>query len=183
MEKFNDNYTPLKQYSTGQNLSTKKNGFRLKQNKKTAPVRTKREASNAYKEYKAKKDAHKKELTAKKMIAIIIGVLVISLQMYIIYRSSTADELNKEKNKVKLLIEEQKKENEQLNNNLQNQISLTKIEEIAKYKLGMQKLDTNKIIKLSLKSKDFIEAGSVHVVHNKEKNLFEKLWDKFMDMI
>ena len=104
------------------------------------------------------------------------------MPMYIIFKSAESDELFKKVNRLKGQIEEQRKENEQLALNLQNQASLIKIEQDAKYKLGMQKIEPTKIIKVQTNEKDYIETESVSTIKDKEESVIDKIFKFVMNL-
>ena len=87
------------------------------------------ERSRAYEEYIKKKKIKQRDTRTKFFLFIFLGILLISMPMYIIFKSAESDELFKKVNRLKGQIEEQRKENEQLALNLQNQASLIKIEQ------------------------------------------------------
>ena len=90
------------------------------------------ERSRAYEEYIKKKKIKQKDVRTKFFLFVFLGILLISMPMYIIFKSAESDELFTKVNRLKGQIEEQRKENEQLALNLQNQASLVKIEQDAK---------------------------------------------------
>ena len=118
------------------------NNFERKNNKKEKGMDRKnirmQERSRAYEEYIKIKKVKQRDVRTKFFLFLIFGILLISMPLYIIFKSAESDELFTSVNNLKLQIEEQRKENEQLALNLQNQASLVKIEQDAKYRLGMQ---------------------------------------------
>ena len=137
------------------------------------------ERSRAYEEYIKKKKIKQR---TKFFLFIFLGILLISMPMYIIFKSAESDELFKKVNRLKGQIEEQRKENEQLALNLQNQASLIKIEQDAKYKLGMQKIEPTKIIKVQTNEKDYIETESVSTIKDKEESVIDKIFKFVMNL-
>ena len=140
------------------------------------------ERSRAYEEYIKKKKIKQRDTRTKFFLFIFLGVLLISMPMYIIFKSAESDELFKKVNRLKGQIEEQRKENEQLALNLQNQASLIKIEQDAKYKLGMQKIEPTKIIKVQTNEKDYIETESVSTIKDKEESVIDKIFKFVMNL-
>ena len=135
------------------------------------------ERSRAYEEYIKKKKIKQRDTRTKFFLFIFLGILLISMPMYIIFKSAESDELFKKVNRLKGQIEEQRKENEQLALNLQNQASLIKIEQDAKYKLGMQKIEPTKIIKVQTNEKD-----SVSTIKDKEESVIDKIFKFVMNL-
>ena len=140
------------------------------------------ERSRAYEEYIKKKKIKQRDTRTKFFLFIFLGILLISMPMYIIFKSAESDELFKKVNSLKGQIEEQRKENEQLALNLQNQASLIKIEQDAKYKLGMQKIEPTKIIKVQTNEKDYIETESVSTIKDKEESVIDKIFKFVMNL-
>ena len=134
------------------------------------------ERSRAYEEYIKKKKIKQRDIRTKFFLFIFLGILLISMPMYIIFKSAESDELFKKVNRLKGQIEEQRKGNKQLALNLQNQASLIKIEQDAKYKLGMQKIEPTKIIKVQTNEKDYIETESVSNIKDKEESVIDKIF-------
>ena len=154
----------------------KKDDLKLKRNMKI------QERSRAYEEYIKKKKIKQRDTRTKFFLFIFLGILLISMPMYIIFKSAESDELFKKVNRLKGQIEEQRKENEQLALNLQNQASLIKIEQDAKYKLGMQKIEPTKIIKVQTNEKDYIETESVSTIKDKEESVIDKIFKFVMNL-
>ena len=140
------------------------------------------ERSRAYEEYIKKKKIKQRDTRTKFFLFIFLGILLISMPMYIIFKSAESDELFKKVNRLKGQIEEQRKENEQLALNLQNQASLIKIEQDAKYKLEMQKIEPTKIIKVQTNEKDYIETESVSTIKDKEESVIDKIFKFVMNL-
>ena len=140
------------------------------------------ERSRAYEEYIKKKKIKQKDVRTKFFLFVFLGILLISMPMYIIFKSAESDELFTKVNRLKGQIEEQIKENEQLALNLQNQASLVKIEQDAKYRLGMQKIEPTKIIKVQTNEKDYIETESVSIIRDKEESVIDKIFKFVMNL-
>lgn len=140
------------------------------------------ERSRAYEEYIKKKKIKQKDVRTKFFLFVFLGILLISMPMYIIFKSAESDELFTKVNRLKGQIEEQRKENEQLALNLQNQASLVKIEQDAKYRLGMQKIEPTKIIKVQTNEKDYIETESVSIIKDKEESVIDKIFKFVMNL-
>ena len=140
------------------------------------------ERSRAYEEYIKKKKIKQKDVRTKFFLFVFLGILLISMPMYIIFKSAESDELFTKVNRLKGQIEEQRKENEQLALNLQNQASLVKIEQDAKYRLGMQKIEPTRIIKVQTNEKDYIETENVSIIKDKEEAVFDKIFKFLMNL-
>ena len=140
------------------------------------------ERSRAYEEYIKIKKVKQRDVRTKFFLFLIFGILLISMPLYIIFKSAESDELFTSVNNLKLQIEEQRKENEQLALNLQNQASLVKIEQDAKYRLGMQKIEPTRIIKVQTNEKDYIETENVSIIKDKEEAVFDKIFKFLMNL-
>ena len=162
------------------------NNFERKNNKKEKGMDRKnirmQERSRAYEEYIKIKKVKQRDVRTKFFLFLIFGILLISMPLYIIFKSAESDELFTSVNKLKLQIEEQRKENEQLALNLQNQASLVKIEQDAKYRLGMQKIEPTRIIKVQTNEKDYIETENVSIIKDKEEAVFDKIFKFLMNL-
>jgi len=140
------------------------------------------ERSRAYEEYIKIKKVKQRDVRTKFFLFLIFGILLISMPLYIIFKSAESDELFTSVNNLKSQIEEQRKENEQLALNLQNQASLVKIEQDAKYRLGMQKIEPTRIIKVQTNEKDYIETENVSIIRDKEETVFDKIFKFLMNL-
>ena len=140
------------------------------------------ERSRAYEEYIKIKKVKQRDVRTKFFLFLIFGILLISMPLYIIFKSAESDELFTSVNNLKSQIEEQRKENEQLALNLQNQASLVKIEQDAKYRLGMQKIEPTRIIKVQTNEKDYIETENVSIIRDKEETIFDKIFKFLMNL-
>ena len=184
---------PKKYYPeyTSNNKKKKNNNVGVKKNKYSQNMNTNNKNSKALKgkvtNYKhnelleSKKKARKEKRNTKIYWAFLF-FLIITLAILIVYRNSYADEKFMQLNKKTKQIEEMKKENEQLKLSLQNSMSLNKIEEKAK-NIGMQKLDSSKIVKISLPKKDFIEPSEKVTISNKKENIITKIYKSLMRII
>ena len=162
------------------------NNFERKNNKKEKGMDRKnirmQERSRAYEEYIKIKKVKQRDVRTKFFLFLIFGILLISMPLYIIFKSAESDELFTSVNNLKLQIEEQRKENEQLALNLQNQASLVKIEQDAKYRLGMQKIEPTRIIKVQTNEKDYIETENISIIKDKEEGVFDKIFKFLMNL-
>ena len=162
------------------------NNFERKNNKKEKGMDRKnirmQERSRAYEEYIKIKKVKQRDVRTKFFLFLIFGILLISMPLYIIFKSAESDELFTSVNNLKLQIEEQRKENEQLALNLQNQASLVKIEQDAKYRLGMQKIEPTRIIKVQTNEKDYIETENVSIIRDKEESVIDKIFKFVMNL-
>ena len=116
----------------------------------------------------------KKDL--KSHVKITFYVLLIFSSLFVIsYRNSLINESFNKGETLKSNLASIQKENEQLKVNLENSYNLSNIEELAKNKLGMQKLDNSQKVYVSLDKQDYVEQPSEEVVIENNQNWFEKL--------
>lgn len=104
---------------------------------------------------------------------VIIGFLAL---FAVCYRNSQITESFNEKENLKKELSSIQKENEQLKVNIENSLNLKNIEQMAKEKLGMQKLDNSQKVYINLPKKDYIESASEEVVVQEELNIWQKIW-------
>lgn len=74
------------------------------------------------------------------------------------------------------------KENEQLRVNIENNLNLANLENMAKEQLGMQKASTEQTIYVRLPKKDYVELASEQIVLNTNQNIIDKII-KFIESI
>lgn len=124
-------------------------------------------------EVRISKEQKKRQM---KLTLVVIGIFVLLLT--ISYRNSQINEKFNQVQTLKKELSSLKKENEQLEVNIQNSLNLNTIEKLAKEKLGMQKLTNKQTVYVNLPKKDYVESVSEKVIIEKEKNWFEQFVDK-----
>ena len=121
----------------------------------------------------AQKQAKRKVKTEVKMIVwILLGFAIFCV---ISYRNSLINESFNDKEKLKQDLAVIQKENEQLQVSIENSLNLANIEQAAKDKLGMQKLNNSQKIYVSLPKKDYIEAATEEIIFTEELSWLEQL--------
>ena len=130
---------------------------------------------NANKKVQAKSKLHL-EAKTKVLCYIFIGFLIL---FAISYRNSQITETFNKKESLKKELSAIQKENEQLKINIENSLNLNNVEQLAKERLGMQKLNNNQKVYVSLDKKDYIEPATEEVIIEKETSL----WDKVLNAI
>ena len=113
-------------------------------------------------------------------VAFIIAVFLILL--VISYRSSLINERFSAIQKDKETLSALQKTNDQLEVSIEGSLNLKNVEEVAKDKLGMQKLDNEQKVYVNLDKKDYVEASSEDIeIENKEDtNWFAKIVNKLL---
>lgn len=129
-----------------------------------------------------KKSKRKLEIQTRRKIifSLIVGFAVL---FGISYRNSLITESFNEKEKLKSNLSSIQKENEQLKVNIESSLNLNNVEQMAKEMLGMQKLDNNQKVYISLPKKDYIEAAAEEVVIEENLTIWEKIWKGLTESI
>ncbi len=122
------------------------------------------------------KVSKKQKERQKKLTLIVMGIFILLLT--ISYRNSQINERFSQVQTLKRQLSSLQKENEQLKVNIENSVNLNTIENLAKNKLGMQKLTNKQTKYISLPKKDYVEAATEEVIIKKEKNWFQEFVDK-----
>lgn len=129
---------------------------------------------------KQRRHAIKLEKKKHNKNVILIGAVFLIL-LAISYRSSLINERFNEIQDDKAKLAALQKTNGQLEVNIESNLNLSNIEESAKEKLGMQKLDNSQKVFVSLDKKDYVEAGSDDIdisSEQEELNWFQKIFNK-----
>ncbi len=131
---------------------------------------------------KQKKEAMKLEKKKhNKNVAFIMAIFLILLA--ISYRSSLINEKFSALQKDKDILSAIQKTNDQLEVSIESSLNLKKVEETAKEKLGMQKLDNNQKVYVSLDKKDYVEAATedIKITNDENTNWLMKIINKILN--
>lgn len=150
--------------------------------KKNNPYKGKK-SSTAKKENKNNQKQKEKSKMKPKVKAVLYIVVGFAILFGISYRNSLITESFNEKEELKEELSVIQKENEQLKVNIESSLNLTNIEQMAKEKLGMQKLDNSQKVYVSLPKKDYIESASEKVVIEENLTLWQKIWKGLTESI
>lgn len=112
------------------------------------------------------------KLKARVLLYLAIGFAILFV---IGYRNSQITETFNRKENLKKELSLAQKENEQLKISIENSLNLNTVEQLAKEKLGMQKLNNNQKIYVSLDKKDYIETGAEDIVIEENVSIWEKI--------
>ena len=128
------------------------------------------------------KSQTKKSIKEKRraMMYIAVGFAIL---FAISYRNSLITENFNKKENLKENLSAIEKENEQLKINIENSLNLNNVEQSAKEKLGMQKLDNNQKVYVNLPKSDYIEAVSEEVIINDSTSWFQNILHKLTQII
>lgn len=159
--------------------SYRANNDKLKRNEKIYNRRIVGNKNNISNKDSNKDKIRKSAMERKKNIIRIFDVIVcFSMLMLISYRYATIDANFRQKENLKKELASIQKENEQLKVNIEKQMNFNAIEQEAKEKLGMQKLDNNQKVYVNLNKSDYIEPSES--VSNTENQKEETWWCKLL---
>ena len=146
-----------------------------------------------------KKKEYKKTSTAKRLnekennktkskqnhkVKLVLYVAIsFAVLLGICYRNSLIGEKFNKKEELKTQLSSIQKENEQLKVNIESNLNLNHVEEMAKEKLGMKKLDNSQKIYINLPKKDYIEAATEEVKIEEDLNFWQKIWKGITESI
>ena len=139
------------------------------------PYAKKKSSTLKKKKQKTKEKRHLKT-HVKAVFYILIGFTIL---FTISYRNSLITESFNEKEALKKDLATIEKENEQLKVNIENSLNLTNIEQLAKERLGMQKLDNSQKVYVNLDKKDYVQSATEEVIIEEEKTL----WDRIIETL
>lgn len=161
------NKTQMQKSKTTKSRNAKSNAKKTKQVKQT----------------KQSKQKEQKKLQNKAKFSVFIKcILLFAILFFVIFRNSQISESFAEIQSLKATISEIKKENNQLEINIQNSINLSNIEQQAKELLGMQKLNNKQIEYISLPKKDYTEPKAEEVIIDDEKSLLDIIIEKITNL-
>lgn len=124
------------------------------------------------------KTRRKPKYNYKPIAYIMLGFAMLFV---ISYRNSLINEDYNKKENIKSQVSAMQKENEQLKVSIENSLNLNSVEQSAKDKLGMQKLDNNQKVYIDLQKKDYVESASEEVVmNNNNMSWLDKILSKFI---
>ena len=140
--------------------------------------RKKRKREN---EVRNKEDIRKKikkaqAIEKKKNVKHILEIgVVFVLLLTISYRYALINSKFSQKESLKASLAELQKQNAQLKVSIEQGMNINNIEQSAKEKLGMQKLDNNQKVYITLQKKDYVESST-----NSEEEKEESWWQKLI---
>ena len=157
--------------------------------RKLEPIKKPQKKSNN--QNRTKKEKNKQEEkkilglseTKKKIKMVWYLIIGFSVLFAIGYRNSQINEAFTKKQSLESEISQIKKENEQLEVNIQNNMNLSQIEALAKEKLGMQKLTSRQTIYIDLPKKDYVEPGTEEVIIEDKSTILDSIIAFFKNII
>ena len=106
------------------------------------------------------------------------AIFVFAILFGMIYQNSQITQTFSEIQSLKAAAAEIEKENDQLEIGIQNELNMNNIEDIAKNKLGMQKLTTGQTKYVNLPKKDYIETSPEEIIIEQNKGFISKIIEK-----
>lgn len=135
---------------------------------KSKKTTVKKPDENAKKDLSKEKKLKKQKITAIKYL--VIGFLIL---FAISYRNSQIDENFAKIQDLKSDLAEVEKQNTQLKISIENGLNLANLEQEAKEKLGMQKLNSKQTTYITLSKSDYIESATEEVIIEEKESWFE----------
>lgn len=120
-------------------------------------------------------NAKKNNNIKSKLKMVMFLIAGFSMLFAISYQNSLISESFNKKEQYKKEMEALNKTNQQIEVSIENSLNLNNIEQAAKDKLGMQKLDNNQKIYVSLPKQDYVAPATEQIVMEEEIGFFEKL--------
>lgn len=145
-----------------------------------APKRNKKNKTTVKTKTKQSKTALKKEKNRKIKQTLMVFALFVIL-VAISYRNSIINESFSKVQSLKTQLAEIQKENEQLEVSIENSLNLNNIEQVAKEKLGMQKLTNKQTVYVELPKKDYVKSANEEVIIKEDKDWFTNLINKIFN--
>ena len=99
------------------------------------------------------------------------------------YQNSLISESFNKKEQYKKEWESLSKTNQQIEVSIENNLNLNNIEQVAKEKLGMQKLSNDQKIYVNLPKEDYVSSAAEQVIIEEDQNFFVKLFKGFTKAI
>lgn len=133
-----------------------------------------RKNESSYKNVKKKQKVSVEEMKRKATFIAYI-IFGFSILFTISYRNSIINEKFNQKENNKAQLAEIQKVNEQLEVSVENELNLTSVEEIAKDKLGMSKLNNSQKVYVNLPKKEYVESKVEGISTQESKSLYDKV--------
>ena len=131
------------------------------------PYKTKKTTARTVKKTSNNRAKQLKKQQNKAIKYLLVGFAII---FGICYRNSQIDENFAAMQDLKEEFAEVEKQNAQLEISIENGLNLNNLEQEAKEKLGMQKLNSNQTIYITLPKTDYIEPASEEVIIEEQQS-------------
>ena len=143
--------------------------------KKNPYEKKKNSTQKAKKQNKNQNKKQNKQQGKQKVKTVVSIVFVFSILFAISYQNSLITESFNHKEDLKKNLSAIEKENEQLQVNIEKSLNLNKIEQSAKEKLGMQKLDNSQKVYINLPKQDYVESNKEQVLDQENESFWSKI--------
>jgi hypothetical protein len=104
-----------------------------------------------------------------------------SILFTISYRNSIINEKFNEKEHLKAELADVQKVNEQLQVGIENELNLTSVEQLAKEKLGMSKLNNSQKVYINLPKREYVESKADSLLGSKSQNTYQSIVEKIKE--
>ena len=148
---------------------------------KTYRYKNKQVDNNDDFKYKENKSSKKNVKGKLKIVGLILASFTILFAVS--YQNSLISESFNKKEQYKKELESLSKSNQQIEVGIENNLNLNNIEQVAKEKLGMQKLNNEQKIYVNLPKEDFVAPAAEQVIIEEDENFFVKLFKGFTNVI
>ncbi|MBR3720237.1 MAG: cell division protein FtsL [Clostridia bacterium] len=154
-------------------------------NSRTNRQVTKSKVNNDFQDNtKTEKNTKLTKATMKAKIRIISLLFAgFAILFAVSYQNSLISESFNKKEQYKKEWESLSKTNQQIEVSIENNLNLNNIEQVAKEKLGMQKLSNDQKIYVNLPKEDYVSSAAEQVVIEEDQNFFVKLFKGFTKAI
>ncbi len=120
-----------------------------------------------------------KAIVKAKLKMVMLLITGFSVLFAISYQNSLINESFNRKEQYKKELESLSKTNQQIEVNIENNLNLNYIEQVAREKLGMQKLSNEQKIYVSLPKEDYVAPATEQIVMEEDVGFFEKIFRWF----
>lgn len=128
--------------------------------------------TNTHKKVQKNKPVENSRKTAKYIIEIAFAFAIL---LTISYRYSLINDTFNEKEKLKSELAEIQKQNAQLQINIEKGTNINNVEQQAKEKLGMKKLDNTQKVYVNLPKEDYVEPSTEKIDTDGETSWWQEL--------
>ena len=183
------NATNKKQQSRNTNLNNKGannngnisevNRIRRKTQESKVSENRKTQVANNKSHFDEDNEKLTKQNVKSKLKIIVFLIMGFSVLFAVSYQNSLISESFNKKEQSKKEWEALKKTNQQIEVSIENNLNLNNIEQVAKEKLGMQKLNNSQKIYVSLPKVDYVAPATEKIVVEEDLNFFQKLMKGF----
>ena len=182
--KLNSQYAPYRNsesfYETQEKTNSQYEKKHVVNRSKTKNVQKKSKNVRFDKDFSKNEQNEKTTKMSKAKVKVRLRIVLFlmagfSVLFAISYQNSLISESFNKKEQYKKEMEALSKTNQQIEVSIENNLNLNVIEQQAKEKIGMQKLNNDQKIYVSLPKQDYVAPASEQIVIEEEMNFFQKL--------